>query len=84
MKTSIIMLSGLLAAGLATPASAFGEAECAAGITMIKAEIDKNPPAATLTKLKTALRVAEREAKEREFDECEDAIKDASKALGKR
>ncbi len=84
MKNAIVILSGLLAVGLSTPASAFGEPDCAAGIAMIKAEIEKNPAPATLTKLKTALRVAEREAKEREFDECEDAIKDANKALGKR
>jgi len=60
------------------PARADDKVECRAGIQMIKAEIAKRPPQATLTKLQTALRVAEREDKEEEFDECADAIKDRS------
>ena len=54
-----------------------------AGIEMIRSEIAKKPKEATLTKLQTALRVAEREDKEAEYDECLDAIKDARKALGR-
>ena len=58
-------------------------ADCGAGIEMIKAEIAKKPAQATLTKLQSALRVAEREQREQEFDECVDAVKDARKALGR-
>jgi hypothetical protein len=67
----------------AVPAAADDQAECSAGITMIKAEIDKKPPQATLTALQRALRSAERELKEAEFDECVDAVADAKKVLGR-
>jgi hypothetical protein len=50
---------------------------------MIKEEIARKPAQATLTKLQAALRVAEREQREQEFDECVDAVKDARKALGR-
>jgi hypothetical protein len=59
------------------PAAADDEAECSAGIAMIKAELDRKPPQATLTALQRALRSAERELKEAEFDECVDAVDDA-------
>jgi hypothetical protein len=74
----------LVAALLAMSAhSAFADdqAECTAGIAMIKAELDKKPAQATLTALQRALRSAERELKEAEFDECVDAVEDAKKAL---
>jgi hypothetical protein len=63
------------------PAVADDQAECTAGIAMIKAELDKKPPQSTLTALQRALRSAERELKEAEFDECVDAVDDA-KDLG--
>jgi hypothetical protein len=50
---------------------------------MIQAELAKKPPQATLSKLQTALRVAQREDREGEFDECLDAVQDARKALGR-
>jgi hypothetical protein len=50
---------------------------------MIRSEVAKKPDEATLTKLRTALRIVEREEKEAEYDECLDAIKDARKALGR-
>lgn len=59
------------------------QADCRAGIEMIKSEIAKKPPQAVSTKLQAALRVAEREQNEREFDECVDAVKDARRALGR-
>ena len=65
------------------PAEADDQAECNAGIAMIKTELDKKPPQATQTALQRALRDAERESKEAEFDECLDAIEDAKKALSR-
>lgn len=65
------------------PAAADDEAECNAGIAMIKAELDKNPPQTIQTALQRALRDAERESKEAEFDECLDAVEDAKKALSR-
>ena len=63
------------------PAVADDQAECPAGIAMIKAELDKKLPQSTLTALQRALRSAERELKEAEFDECVDAV-DGAKDLG--
>ena len=65
----------------AFPATADDRADCNAGIAMIQAELDKKPPQATQTALQRALRSAERELKEAEFDECMDAVEDAKKAL---
>ena len=69
---------------LTTPAFAADDASsCAAGITMIRDALAANPPEAALPKLKKALRVAEREQKEGEFDECLDAVADARKVLAR-
>ena len=69
---------------LTTPALAADDAaSCAEGITMIRDALAANPSEAALPKLKKALRVAEREQKEGEFDECLDAVTDARKALGR-
>ncbi|MGU3542848.1 hypothetical protein [Methylobacterium sp. A52T] len=78
----ILLLSvGLLAAG---PALAADDASsCAEGITMIRDALALNPPETAVPKLKKALRVAEREQKEGEFDECLDAVSDARKVLGR-
>jgi hypothetical protein len=62
-------------------ATADDKTDCMNGIAMIQAELAKQPPAATLSKLQAALRSAERELKEAEYDECFDAIEDAQKAL---
>ncbi|SFI52544.1 hypothetical protein [Methylobacterium brachiatum] len=69
---------------LTTPALATDDASsCAEGITMIRDALAANPSEAALPKLKKALRVAEREQKEGEFDECLDAVADARRALGR-
>ena len=75
---------GVFALLVTTPAFAADDAaSCAAGITMIRDALAANPSEAALPKLKKALRVAEREQKEGEFDECLDAVADARKALGR-
>lgn len=83
MKT---MLSAALLAGVAlvagTSLAAADEAkECTDGVAMIKAEIAKAPPKATLDKLNKALRGAQRELGEKEYDECLDFVGDARKAV---
>lgn len=66
---------------LATPALADDKAACIAGIADIKAKTAGLAPDAVPHKLKKALRVAEREQGEGEFDECLDALEDAKRAL---
>jgi hypothetical protein len=84
IATTIPGLAALaLVVALAAPARADDRTACREGIAMIRSEIDKNPAAPVLAKLRTALRVAEREDREGEFDECVDAVKDARKALGR-
>jgi hypothetical protein len=81
MMRVLFLASGLLLAG---PALAADDASaCAEGIAMIRDALALNPPEAALPKLKKALRVAEREQKEGEFDECLDAVADARKVLGR-
>ena len=76
-----LCLTVAMLASSALSAAADDRAECTAGIAMIRAELDKKPPQATQTALQRALRSAERELKEAEFDECLDAVEDAKKAL---
>ncbi|MFY9292877.1 MAG: hypothetical protein WAP03_19630 [Methylorubrum rhodinum] len=66
---------------LATPALADDKAACADGIVDIKAKVAALAPDAIPPKLKKALRVAEREQGEGEFDECLEALDDAKRAL---
>ena len=78
---AFLMASCLVLTGPALAAD--DAASCAEGITMIRDALALNPPESTVPKLKKALRVAEREQKEGEFDECLDAIVDARKVLGR-
>ena len=78
---ALLLSASLLAAG---PALAADDASsCAEGIAMIRDALALNPPETAVPKLKKALRVAEREQKEGEFDECLDAVTDARKVLGR-
>jgi glucose-6-phosphate isomerase len=80
MRLSLLTLAGLLAAA---PAFADDKAACQDGIAMIRDALAKNPSEASLPKLKKALRVAEREQGEGEYDECLDAVGDAKRAMTK-
>ncbi len=80
MRVTSLALAAIL---LAAPVSADDQSECLSGIEMIRAEVAKEPAAPVVAKLRTSLRVAERERGEREWDECVDAVKDARKALGR-
>jgi hypothetical protein len=77
----LLLSASLLAAGPALAAD--DAASCAEGITMIRDALALNPPETAVPTLKKALRVAEREQKEGEFDECLDAVSDARKVLGR-
>lgn len=81
MRYALIPAAALIAAYSVSPAFADDKAACTDGITAIKAELAKNPPEPALGKAKKALRIAEREQKEGEFDECVEALDDARRAL---
>lgn len=81
MQTSTRNVLALAALVSAAPAFADDRAECAAGIAVIQSEIAKAPPEAVLAKLRKALKVAQREQGEGEFDECLDAVGDAKRAV---
>ncbi|MCP1560499.1 UNVERIFIED_ORG: hypothetical protein J2W75_000684 [Methylorubrum zatmanii] len=68
---------------LATPALADDKAACADGISAVKARVEKLAPEAVPQKLTRALKIAEREQGEGEFDECLEALDDAKRALPK-
>jgi len=68
---------------LAAPVLADDKAACADGIATIRDALAKNPPEPALPKLRKALRVAEREQGEGEFDECLDAVGDAKRVLAR-
>lgn len=66
----------------AGPVLADEAADCQAGIDAIKAELAKNPADDVKAKLTKFLSDAEREAGEKEFDECLEAVEDAKEVAG--
>jgi hypothetical protein len=64
---------------LPTIALADEASDCAAGIETIKAQLAKAPDNAKLQKL---LKDAEREAGEKEYEECMEAVEDAKEEAG--
>jgi hypothetical protein len=79
----IYILASLAIFATATAVRADDAADCDSGIAIIRAEQGREHAKATTEALKTALRVAEREKGEKEYDECLDAVADAKKALKK-
>ncbi|MBS7535665.1 histidine kinase [Ancylobacter sonchi] len=75
------MLAATFGLGLTLTASADEAKDCSAGIALLKAEAAKNPPKATLDKINKALKGAERELGEKEYDECLDFVNDGKKAV---
>ncbi|MFF8800587.1 MULTISPECIES: hypothetical protein [unclassified Methylobacterium] len=68
---------------LAAPALADDRAACAEGIAAVRAQAEKLAPGSVPQKLTRALKIAEREQGEGEFDECLEALDDARRALPK-
>jgi len=75
----IIIIAAVLTAGCAV-ARADDAKQCTDGIAVLKAEIAKKPAKATLDKLNKALKGAERELGEKEYDECIDFVNDGKQA----
>ncbi|MDF2997432.1 MAG: hypothetical protein K0R27_3069 [Xanthobacteraceae bacterium] len=80
LAATLLFSAAMVGAG-ATLALADDAKQCTDGVAMIKAEIAKAPPKATLDKLNKALKGAEREMGEKEYDECVDFVNDAKKAV---
>ncbi|WP_286134187.1 hypothetical protein [Methylobacterium sp. Leaf123] len=59
------------------------KAACAEGIAAVKARVEKLAAESVPQKLTRALKIAEREQGEGEFDECLEALDDAKRALPK-
>ncbi|MFK8252143.1 hypothetical protein [Ancylobacter terrae] len=77
--TGILIAGALLVAGTAA-VRADDAKTCTDGIAVLKAEIAKKPAKAKLDKLNKALKGAERELGEKEYDECIDFVNDGKKA----
>lgn len=80
LAATLLLGAAMCGAG-ASLALADDARQCTDGVAMIKAEIAKAPPKATLDKLNKALKGAERELGEKEYDECVDFVNDAKKAV---
>ena len=74
-----------LVALLLVPAQAWAgsEADCQKGITMLKSELKKKHPKQVRDQLQQALKNAQKEDDEGDWDECNGAIKAGTRALGK-
>jgi len=60
------------------------KAECATGMELIKAEIAKKPAKRLLNRLQKALKAAEQEVGEGDWDECVAVIRQSKEALPKK
>jgi hypothetical protein len=60
------------------------KAECTTGIELIKAEIAKKPAKRLLNRLQKALKAAEQEVGEGDWDECVAVIRQSKEALPKK
>ena len=76
---SVVLLAAAIA--IATPACADDKSVCADGIAATKAEFAQRAPDAVPPKAKRALKIAEREQGEGEFDECVEALDDVKRAM---
>ncbi|WP_029353945.1 hypothetical protein [Bosea sp. 117] len=81
MKLATLLLAGATLCAGASFALADEAKECSDGIAVLKAEIAKKPQKVTLDKLNKALKGAERELGEKEYDECLDFVSDGKKAV---
>jgi hypothetical protein len=84
MRKHALGVVTVLLAFVAPAAWADEKAECTAGIELIKAEIAKKPAKGVLNRLQKALKSAEQEVDEGDWDECVAAIREGKKALPRR
>ena len=59
------------------------ESDCQKGITMLKSEVKKKHPKPVRDQLQKALKDAQKEDGEGDWDECFDAVKAGTRALGR-
>jgi len=64
-------------------ASADKESDCQNGITTLKSELKKKHPKQVRDQLQKALKNAQKEDGEGDWDECVDAVKAGTRALGR-
>ncbi|MFJ7440720.1 hypothetical protein ACIQW5_24050 [Methylorubrum thiocyanatum] len=83
MRNGFILHAAAFLILLAAPALADDKAACAEGIATVKAQAETLASDAVPQKFKRALKIAEREQGEGEFDECLEALDDAKRALPK-
>ncbi len=82
MKRGLLFVALGVALMWSGPVLADEAADCQAGIDAIKAELAKNPADDVKAKLTKFLGDAEREAGEKEYDECLEAVEDAKEVAG--
>jgi hypothetical protein len=64
-------------------ASADSESDCQKGIATLKSELKKKHPKPVQDRLQKALKDAQKEDEEGDWDECVDAVKAGTRALGR-
>jgi hypothetical protein len=75
----------ILVVALFIPARAWAdkESDCQKGITTLKAEVKKKHPKQVRDQLQKALKNAQKEDGEGDWDECVDAVNAGTRALGR-
>jgi len=77
----VVMIVALLF--IPASASADSESDCQKGIATLKSELKKKHPRPVQGQLQKALKNAQKEDGEGDWDECVDAVKAGTRALGK-
>ncbi|HEX9321079.1 MAG TPA: hypothetical protein VF913_03000 [Xanthobacteraceae bacterium] len=78
-----IPIAILLALFIPARAWADKESDCQKGITTLKSELKKKHPKPMRDQLQKALKDAQKEDGEGDWDECVDAVKAGTRALGR-
>ena len=75
----------IIVVALFIPARAWADSEsdCRKGIAMLKSEVKKKHPKPVRDQLQKALKDAQKEDDEGDWDECNDAVKSGTRALGR-
>ncbi len=77
----VVMIVALLF--IPASASADSESDCQKGIATLKSELKKKHPKPVQEQLQKALKNAQKEDGEGDWDECVDAVKAGTRALGR-
>jgi len=83
MRTTVAIAVTLAVLCISGPALADKESDCQKGVATLKSEVKKKHPQQVRAQLQSALKNAQKEVDEGDWDECVDAVNTGRRALGR-